>query len=76
VEGLDDLAYAVPAMHTEWHMAPMGVPVLWWRSVGHTFYRLCWKETLIDDAARAAKQDPDRLSHRAVGRAPGGKWQF
>jgi isoquinoline 1-oxidoreductase beta subunit len=57
VEGLDDLAYVVPAMHTEWHMAPMGVPVLWWRSVGHTFTGFV-KETLIDDAARAAKQDP------------------
>ena len=57
VEGLDDLAYAVPAMHTEWHMAPMGVPVLWWRSVGHTFTGFV-KETLIDDAAHAARQDP------------------
>ena len=38
-------------------MAPAGVPVLWWRSVGHSFSAFV-KETLVDDAARAAKRDP------------------
>ncbi len=57
VEGLDEIPYALPNAHTEWHDAPAGVPVLWWRSVGHTFTGFV-KETLIDDAARAAKKDP------------------
>jgi isoquinoline 1-oxidoreductase beta subunit len=57
VEGLDEIPYAVANLHTEWHMAPAGVPVLWWRSVGHSFTGFV-KETLIDDAAHAAKQDP------------------
>lgn len=57
VEGLADLPYAVPHVRVDYHMAPMVVPVLWWRSVGHTFSAFV-KETLIDDAARAAKQDP------------------
>ena len=57
VEGLADLSYAVPNVRVDYHMAPAGVPVLWWRSVGHTFTGFV-KETLIDDAARAAKRDP------------------
>ena len=57
VEGLADLSYAVPNLRVDWHMAPTGVPVLWWRSVGHSFTAFV-KETLIDDAARAAKRDP------------------
>ena len=57
VEGLADLSYAVPNVRVDWHMAPAGVPVLWWRSVGHSFSAFV-KETLIDDAARAAKRDP------------------
>ncbi|MCX6956578.1 MAG: xanthine dehydrogenase family protein molybdopterin-binding subunit [Verrucomicrobia bacterium] len=57
VEGLADLPYAVPNLRVDYHVAPVGVPVLWWRSVGHSFSAFV-KETLIDDAARAAKQDP------------------
>ncbi len=57
VEGLADLPYAIPNVRVDYHMAPVGVPVLWWRSVGHSFTAFV-KETLIDDAAHAAKRDP------------------
>jgi len=57
VEGLKGLPYAVPNLRVDWHVAPKGVPVLWWRSVGHSFSAFV-KESLIDDAARAAKRDP------------------
>ncbi len=57
VEGLADVPYAVPNVRVDYHMAPAGVPVLWWRSVGHSFTAFV-KETLIDDAAHAAKRDP------------------
>ncbi len=57
VEGLEEVHYAVPNTRTVWHDAPAGVPVLWWRSVGHSFTAFV-KETLIDDAARAAGRDP------------------
>ncbi len=57
VEGLADLPYAVPNVRVDYHMAPVGVPVLWWRSVGHSFSAFV-KETLIDDAARVARRDP------------------
>ena len=57
VEGLADLAYDVPNVRVEWHRAPAGVPVLWWRSVGHSFSAFV-KETLVDECAVAAGKDP------------------
>jgi len=42
----------------------VGVPVLWWRSVGHTHTAFV-VETMMDELAAAAKQDPVafRLAH-------------
>jgi isoquinoline 1-oxidoreductase beta subunit len=57
VEGLADLPYAVPNLRVDYHLAPDGVPVLWWRSVGHSYTGFV-KETLIDEAASAAGRDP------------------
>jgi isoquinoline 1-oxidoreductase beta subunit len=64
VEGLVDLSYDVPNLRIEYHMAPAGVPVLWWRSVGHTFSAFV-KETLVEECALAAGKDPVayRLEH-------------
>lgn len=53
VEGLDNWSYAVPNLAVSYHMAKAAVPVLWWRSVGHSFSGFV-KETLIDEAAVAA----------------------
>jgi isoquinoline 1-oxidoreductase beta subunit len=39
------------------HTPAPGVPVLWWRSVGHTHTAFV-AETMIDEAASAAGQDP------------------
>jgi isoquinoline 1-oxidoreductase beta subunit len=48
--------YPLPMRLTVHHPKP-NVPVLWWRSVGstHTAYVM---ETLLDEIARATKQDP------------------
>lgn len=55
VEGMK-APYQVP-MRLSAHHPKHNVPVLWWRSVGstHTAYVM---ETLIDEIARATKQDP------------------
>ncbi|OSZ71140.1 xanthine dehydrogenase family protein molybdopterin-binding subunit [Hydrogenophaga sp. IBVHS1] len=55
VEGMGK-PYTLP-MRLSAHHPKHNVPVLWWRSVGstHTGYVM---ETLIDDIARATKQDP------------------
>jgi isoquinoline 1-oxidoreductase beta subunit len=57
VEGAANLPYHVPNMHVTWHMAPAGVPTLWWRSVGssHSAFAV---EGMIDEIAKAAGKDP------------------
>lgn len=57
VEGLDDWPYATPNLAVSYHMQKAAVPVLWWRSVGHSFSAYV-KETLIDQAAARVKADP------------------
>ena len=55
IEGMGE-PYDVP-LKLSAHTAKVNVPVLWWRSVGstHTAYVM---ETLIDEAAQLAGQDP------------------
>ncbi|KMO09724.1 molybdopterin cofactor-binding domain-containing protein, partial [Methylobacterium indicum] len=57
VEGASDTPYALPAYRFEVHNAREGVPVLWWRSVGHSHTAQAM-EVFIDEAAHAAGQDP------------------
>ncbi len=57
VEGASTLPYAIPNLHVDLITTEVGVPVLWWRSVGstHTAYST---EVFIDEAAHAAGKDP------------------
>ncbi len=57
VEGAADTPYALPAYRFEVHNAREGVPVLWWRSVGHSHTAQAM-EVFIDELAHAAGQDP------------------
>mgnify|MGYP001828858441 FL=1 len=68
VEGVNDTHYAIPDMSVGLADATTPVPVLWWRSVGHTHTAYAM-ETLMDMAAAAVKQDPVafRLSYLAGG---------
>jgi isoquinoline 1-oxidoreductase beta subunit len=64
VEGMKD-PYDIP-MRLTVHHPQVNVPVLWWRSVGstHTAYVM---ETLLDEVARASKQDPVELRLKWMG---------
>jgi len=57
VEGVSDTRYAIENFRSEIVNAKVGVPVLWWRSVGHT-HTAYVMETMIDEIARAAGKDP------------------
>ena len=57
VEGASNLAYAVPNLQVELTTLKVGVPVLWWRSVGHT-HTAHVVESMIDELAHAAGKDP------------------
>lgn len=56
-EGVVDTPYRLPNQQVSVHHPEVNVPVLWWRSVGHT-HTAYVMETLIDEMAAAAKQDP------------------
>lgn len=81
VEGARGLPYAVPNFRVEVHSPSVGVPPLWWRSVGHTHNGFS-TEVIIDELAAAAGKDAiayrlellgdDRPRHRAVLRAVAG----
>ncbi|RDZ27398.1 xanthine dehydrogenase family protein molybdopterin-binding subunit [Lysobacter silvisoli] len=59
VEGVADSPYVkdLPNHRVELHSPKTGIPVLWWRSVGHS-YNAFVMESLIDELAHAAGKDP------------------
>jgi len=57
VEGASTLPYKVPNLRVDLHTVDSGVPVQWWRSVGHT-HTAYSTETFIDELAAAADKDP------------------
>jgi isoquinoline 1-oxidoreductase beta subunit len=57
VEGVNDTHYTIPIFHVSVHHPKVNVPVLWWRSVGHTHSAFVM-ETLIEELATRAKIDP------------------
>jgi len=59
VEGVADSAYlkAIPNHHVSLHTVKASIPVLWWRSVGHSHSAFAM-ESLIDELAHAAGKDP------------------
>ena len=60
VEGVYDAPYTIENFRSEIVNAKVGVPVLWWRSVGHT-HTAYVMETMIDEIARATGQDAVEL---------------
>ncbi|HEY3147943.1 MAG TPA: xanthine dehydrogenase family protein molybdopterin-binding subunit [Dongiaceae bacterium] len=60
VEGVSDHPYAIDNFCSEITNAKVGVPVLWWRSVGHT-HTAYVMETMIDEIARETGKDPVEL---------------
>jgi isoquinoline 1-oxidoreductase beta subunit len=57
IEGAADLPYHVPNVLVDLHSPKTGVPVLWWRSVGHSHTAFV-VESFLDELAAAADKDP------------------
>jgi isoquinoline 1-oxidoreductase beta subunit len=57
VEGSADTSYEIQNFRVTVHNPTVNVPVLWWRSVGHT-HNAFVMETLVDELATRAKSDP------------------
>jgi isoquinoline 1-oxidoreductase subunit beta len=69
VEGVADTPYDIPGMHATVHNTKTGVPGLWWRSVGHTHTAFAM-ETMMDDLAKLAGQDPVAFRKQYLGKHP------
>jgi isoquinoline 1-oxidoreductase beta subunit len=71
VEGAADSAYvkAIPHHRVELHAPDAGVPVLWWRSVGHS-HNAFVVESFVDELAHAAKRDPLEFRRALLAKAP------
>ena len=67
VEGVEGLAYQIPNFYADLHSPDTKVPVLWWRSVGHTHTAFA-VESIIDEAAVYAKQDPIKYRLERLGK--------
>lgn len=57
VEGASGIPYAIPNVLVSLHSPVVGVPVQWWRSVGHSHTAFV-VESFLDEAAHAAGADP------------------
>ncbi len=57
IEGSQHLPYAIDNFHLDLHLVPSGVPILWWRSVGHSHNAFA-TEVFFDMAANACGKDP------------------
>lgn len=70
VEGAANLPYAIPNLLVDLHTpSDIGVPVLWWRSVGssHTAFST---EAFLDEVAAAAGKDPLALRQELLAAHP------
>jgi isoquinoline 1-oxidoreductase beta subunit len=71
VEGVADSPYVkdTPAHRVVLHSPTTGIPVLWWRSVGHS-YNAFVMESVIDELATAAQIEPLEYRRRLLARHP------
>jgi isoquinoline 1-oxidoreductase beta subunit len=69
VEGVADTPYDIPNMRASLHTTKTGVPVLWWRSVGHTHTAFAM-ECMMDDLAKLAGRDPVEFRRDYLVRQP------
>ncbi|KAF0216935.1 MAG: isoquinoline 1-oxidoreductase beta [Geobacteraceae bacterium] len=69
VEGAQNIPYAIPNVLVDLHSPKNVVPVLWWRSVGHSHTAFV-VESFIDEAAHAAGKDPYEFRRALLARHP------
>ena len=69
VEGVSDMPYEIPNLDVSLHSVDVGVPVLGWRSLGHSHTGFV-VETMIDELAAAAGKDPVEFRRGLLGKHP------
>jgi isoquinoline 1-oxidoreductase beta subunit len=69
VEGAADTPYAIPNLQVELHSPKNAVPVLWWRSVGHSHTAFVM-ESFVDELARKTGKDPYQYRRMLLAKHP------
>jgi isoquinoline 1-oxidoreductase beta subunit len=69
VQGLFDHLYDIERQRIDYHEVDLGVPVGFWRSVGHT-HNVFALECFIDEVAHASRVDPLELRLRMLSAQP------
>ena len=69
VEGAANTPYAIPNLQVELHSPKNEVPVLWWRSVGHSHTAFVM-ESFLDELAHAAGKDPYLYRRQLLAKHP------
>jgi isoquinoline 1-oxidoreductase beta subunit len=69
VEGASDILYGIPNVQVDLHSPKIGVPVQWWRSVGHSHTGFS-VESFFDEVARAGGKDPFELRRTLLANQP------
>lgn len=69
VEGAVDVPYAIQNVQVDLHTTTVGVPTLWWRSVGHSHTAFV-VESFLDEIADATGVDPLALRRKLLSGKP------
>jgi isoquinoline 1-oxidoreductase beta subunit len=69
VEGANDIPYEIPHILVDLHSPNIGVPVQWWRSVGHS-HNAFVVESFMDEVALAAGKDPYEFRRSLLAKQP------
>ena len=69
VEGAGDIPYEIPNLLVGLHSPALNVPVLWWRSVGHSHTAFV-VESFLDEVAYGSGKDPYEFRRRLLRRHP------
>ena len=69
VEGCADTPYAIGDFAVDSHNAETPIPVLWWRSVGHSHTAFAM-ETMLDELSHKAGKDPVEFRVELLGEHP------
>jgi isoquinoline 1-oxidoreductase beta subunit len=69
VEGAADILYGIPNLQVDLHTPRIGVPVQWWRSVGHSHTGFS-VEAFLDEVAHAGGKDPYQLRRALLANQP------
>jgi isoquinoline 1-oxidoreductase beta subunit len=69
VEGAEDIPYEIPNILVDLHSPRIGVPVQWWRSVGHSHTAFV-VESFMDEAAQKARRDPFEFRRKLLAGHP------